>query len=559
MASTNPFVYPLDPSGSSPANLVVGEVHQTVNRVTRAVVTNYGAFFQNSMIVTDLATGLTLNSSQWYPAQLYEQPTLMYGQAIYSLIMITDPTVSDNISMTYQALGGPYSTSQQALVDYINNLDLDDRPASWPQIINKPDSFTPSPHLHDVGDIYGFEYIVQSLDRLSYAIQVGDASYNDSILAYVDAQNSNLGAELTSLQAQLTAHIQNYANPHQVTAAQVGAYTIAQTTAAINTASATLNSSITTVQTNLTSHEQNISNPHQVTAAQVGAYTTTQSDANLAAVNTSLTNSIGSVSQTLTSHTSNTNNPHSVTAAQVGAYTIAQTTAAINASAATLNTSITTVQNNLTSHVQNVNNPHNTTAAQVGSYTTAQSDANLNNAVANLNNSIATKAPASASYAYTGVGQTVTFQDVHANGTLYSANDVWAFNSDERLKRDFEVIQDPLEIVGKIAGYLHRYKPEFAKILDVDPEAWYCGVKAQEVEEILPMLVGHAPFDRDEFGNSISGEWYKTVKYEKLAPLFIECIKALANQNRDQAQQMRRLTKRLERLEPALPEAGGDV
>jgi hypothetical protein len=481
MASTLPFSYPLDPSGSNPANLVVGEIHTTLNRSIRAVVTNYGAFFGGSMVIKDLATGLNLNTSQWYPAQLYTQPTLQFGSPIYSLIMITDGTVSDNIALTYQAVGGPYSTSQQALVDYINNLDLDSRPVSWPAIINKPDGYTPSPHLQDVGTVYGFEYIVQSLDRLTYAIQVGDAAYNDSLLAYVDAQNTGLSNELAALQAQLTAHITNYLNPHQVTAAQVGAYTKSQSDSNLSSAVATLNTSIGTVQTNLTTH------------------------------------------------TSNTNNPHQVTAAQVGAMTTAQTNSAIAAASTTLNTSITTVQNNLTSHVQNTSNPHATTAAQVGAYTTTQSDANLASAVSTLNASIATKAAASLPFAYQN--NTVTFADIHASGTIYSSNDVWAFNSDERIKRDFKSIADPLSLIMQLGGYFHRYKPEFAQICAVDPEDWYVGVKAQEVEKVLPMIVGLAPFDRDTItGESISGENYLTVQYERLAPLFIEAIKHLSNE-----------------------------
>jgi uncharacterized FlaG/YvyC family protein len=529
MASTLPFSYPLDPSGSNPANLVVGEIHTTLNRSIRAVVTNYGAFFGGSMVIKDLATGLNLNTSQWYPAQLYTQPTLQFGSPIYSLIMITDGTVSDNIALTYQAVGGPYSTSQQALVDYINNLDLDSRPVSWPAIINKPDGYTPSPHLQDVGTVYGFEYIVQSLDRLTYAIQVGDAAYNDSLLAYVDAQNTGLSNELAALQAQLTAHINNISNPHQVTAAQVGAYTKSQSDSNLSSAVATLNTSIGTVQTNLTTHINNISNPHEVTAAQVGAYTTAQSDSNLNAAVTTLNTSISTVQTNLTSHTSNTNNPHQVTAAQVGAMTTAQTNSAIAAASTTLNTSITTVQNNLTSHVQNTSNPHATTAAQVGAYTTTQSDANLASAVSTLNASIATKAAASLPFAYQN--NTVTFADIHASGTIYSSNDVWAFNSDERIKRDFKSIADPLSLIMQLGGYFHRYKPEFAQICAVDPEDWYVGVKAQEVEKVLPMIVGLAPFDRDTItGESISGENYLTVQYERLAPLFIEAIKHLSNE-----------------------------
>ena len=51
------------------------------------------------------------------------------------------------------------------------------------------------------------------------------------------------------------------------------------------------------------------------------------------------------------------------------------------------------------------------------------------------------------------------------------------------------------------------------------------GVIAQEIQEVLPEAIAIAPFDRDENGNSKSGENYLTVHYEKIVPLLIEAIK----------------------------------
>ena len=48
---------------------------------------------------------------------------------------------------------------------------------------------------------------------------------------------------------------------------------------------------------------------------------------------------------------------------------------------------------------------------------------------------------------------------------------------------------------------------------------------AQDVQAVLPEAVAPAPFDTDSNGNSISGQNFLTVRYEKIVPLLIEAIK----------------------------------
>ena len=50
---------------------------------------------------------------------------------------------------------------------------------------------------------------------------------------------------------------------------------------------------------------------------------------------------------------------------------------------------------------------------------------------------------------------------------------------------------------------------------------------AQEVQAALPEAVKLAPFDNDGNDNSISGENYLTIHYEKVVPLLLQAIKEL--------------------------------
>ena len=98
-------------------------------------------------------------------------------------------------------------------------------------------------------------------------------------------------------------------------------------------------------------------------------------------------------------------------------------------------------------------------------------------------------------------------------GDLVVSGDVTAFfSSDERLKDNVTVIDDPLAKVLSLGGYTFDWNENTTK------EGTETGVIAQEVEVLgLPGLVT----TRD------SG--YKAVRYEKLVPLLIEAIKELSD------------------------------
>ena len=494
--SSTPIVlrYPLDPTGSNPNNLVTGEIQTMPARTVRAIAPDYGAFYSDSLVITDNATNQVLTASQYYAAEMYSLPSYEFGQEICSIIMITDPTVSSSVSLQYQCLGGEYQTAQTAIIQQIYNLNLDDRPAAWPAIIGKPDAFPPSAHLHDAGDLYGFEYVTNALDRIRAAILLGDDASHDAIYSYIDLATSQINGTITTLQNNFNAHITNFQNPHQVT------------------------------------------------AAQVGAYTTAQSDANLNAAVTSLTTSINAVNAGLTSHENNFQNPHQVTAAQVGAWTVAQTQAAIAAAIATVTLGYTPVQQGGgASQLAG----HKLYLGWDGSYPRLQVDSTdvgelatmtiLNANVTNLTNAINGKAPSGSPYAYTGIGQGVSFGgitstgNINADGTIFSNNDIWAFASDERLKKNIQTIKNALAKVHELTGVTYDHHEWAADLMGLKPkdrERRYMGLLAGQVNKVAPEIIGPAPFDLDkETGQSISGENYITLQYEKLTALLVEAVK----------------------------------
>lgn len=113
------------------------------------------------------------------------------------------------------------------------------------------------------------------------------------------------------------------------------------------------------------------------------------------------------------------------------------------------------------------------------------------------------------------------------NGMIHATNDIIAFSSDKRLKENIRPIENALDKVSKLSGFVYNWNELANEKAEYDMDKDYVGVYAQDVEEVQPEAVDLAPFDNDGKDNSISGEKYLTVKYDKLVPLLIESIKEL--------------------------------
>jgi len=115
------------------------------------------------------------------------------------------------------------------------------------------------------------------------------------------------------------------------------------------------------------------------------------------------------------------------------------------------------------------------------------------------------------------------------DGELVVKNDIIAFYSDIRLKKDIKNIENALDKVCSLNGV--TYTSNDIALSYGYPIENQVGLIAHEVERVLPEVVKNAPFDVDfdDNGNIISrsGENYKTIKYEKIVPLLVEAIKEL--------------------------------
>jgi hypothetical protein len=119
-------------------------------------------------------------------------------------------------------------------------------------------------------------------------------------------------------------------------------------------------------------------------------------------------------------------------------------------------------------------------------------------------------------------------------GEIRATNEITAYyTSDARLKENVTVISSPIEKLEQIRGVYFDWTDEHVQARGGEDGYFVrkhdIGVIAQEVEAVLPEIVA----TRDN--------GYKAVKYEKIVPLLIECIK-------EQQTQINQILERLEKL-----------
>tara|TARA_Y100000592_G_scaffold21863_1_gene33846 strand:- start:180 stop:3947 length:3768 start_codon:yes stop_codon:yes gene_type:complete len=120
---------------------------------------------------------------------------------------------------------------------------------------------------------------------------------------------------------------------------------------------------------------------------------------------------------------------------------------------------------------------------------------------------------------YTATNEEMRLED---DGDLHVDRDIIAFSttvSDIRLKKDLQIIQNPLDIINKINGYTFTYKKDDKKS---------AGVVAQEVEKVFPQAVSdkNLPFSSKDRENPDN---YKIVEYDQIVGLLVQAVKELTD------------------------------
>lgn len=214
------ILYPLDLTGSATTNRIENEYVTIGTDKYRAFTLNYAPFYASSLTIKERGKTTLLKAGTDYVVLYYysELAKLTGGKQICGVVCITNTAIGTDLVVGYNTIGGHYANCASIIEQAIYDLDLDNRETYWQNVIDKPDLFQPTQHLHDIGDVYGLEFIIDCLIGLREAIIIGDNEVHNQIY-------NRITEAVNEFKSYHATHLANYENPHKVTAHQAGAYT----------------------------------------------------------------------------------------------------------------------------------------------------------------------------------------------------------------------------------------------------------------------------------------------------------------------------------------------
>lgn len=116
---------------------------------------------------------------------------MKFGKEVVSIILIFDTNVTGNVIYNYQVLGGLYQYYGPALNNMYETAIQDNRPIDWVNVLNKPVLYPPTIHRHLLEDVFGWEEVVLSLERIRSAMTLSNLPAFESLVDWVNDRFNN--------------------------------------------------------------------------------------------------------------------------------------------------------------------------------------------------------------------------------------------------------------------------------------------------------------------------------------------------------------------------------
>ena len=211
------IMYPYDPSGVAPTNLIKDELRsiQPPADITQAsfVIPLKAPFFVNTL---ELWTGLNKKGTKlvlgrdYFLTHDFVAGSNFLGKPLAGGVAFTNALYAGNVYFHYQTLGGDFVLNDTAMLEAVARKHYSDvRFVTWDQLKGVPSAFPANAHQHVVTDIKTFADVVAALNGIASAL-IG--SMDD---------NTNGGNETTAL-SLIRNHISSTSNAHTPGAVGLG-------------------------------------------------------------------------------------------------------------------------------------------------------------------------------------------------------------------------------------------------------------------------------------------------------------------------------------------------
>lgn len=177
--------YAFDDTAVNIDNLVIGEKHTLISSRRRVIVPIHTPVYTAGLTVTDMSTNRILSLGTDYCfAELDADISANTGHETAGVILVTEPAVGSEVSISYQSVGMPSGRSR-ALLSLLGRKLSTELSMHWPDIVGKPNGYTPSPHMHAIKDLRGLEDLLYHIERIRLALYWVQSDTVEQLARYV--------------------------------------------------------------------------------------------------------------------------------------------------------------------------------------------------------------------------------------------------------------------------------------------------------------------------------------------------------------------------------------
>lgn len=229
------FQYPLDLTGKLTSNAVNIPITLGTGKVNRSFAFPAGPFYADSFklrSVNSPATPYVRGTDYELIFAHTDYEKLSRNQEVCMAVVVTNSKIPTDITVSAQVVGGPQSAAVEAIRQAIVSLNIDNKVVDFADLRNFPDTLPAAPTFKDIGDLFGFEYIITMLSGILDAIGSGDSTQLENIKAIIDdIKNNFLTALLTHANSEGNVHNLNIHQINGLTETEIRALIAAVQTA----------------------------------------------------------------------------------------------------------------------------------------------------------------------------------------------------------------------------------------------------------------------------------------------------------------------------------------